>query len=184
MREQARCRVVAAATSRARRAPRSRRRARRAGSSVAGDAPALDQHDAGRDVEHQLEVLLDDQHARDVPVAQARCRIAPISSTIEGWMPSDGSSRMSSQGEPTSARASARICCSPPDSVPPLRSSRRDEPRQAGRPRARSRSPRSRRSPASRRGAGSPARSGRAGCRDLAARSRCRAGCAHARAIA
>ena len=59
-------------------------------------------------------------------LSRRRVRIAPISSTIEGWMPSDGSSRISSQGEPTSARASARICCSPPDSVPPRRSSRRE----------------------------------------------------------
>ena len=45
-------------------------------------------------------------------------------------MPSDGSSRMSSQGEPTSARASARICCSPPDSVPPLAVEQAGQPRQ------------------------------------------------------
>ena len=37
-------------------------------------------------------------------------------------MPSDGSSRRRSHGSGTSARASARICCSPPESAPPLRS--------------------------------------------------------------
>ncbi len=50
-------------------------------------------------------------------------RISPISCTIDGWMPSDGSSSSSNHGAGTSARPSARICCSPPDNAPPLRSS-------------------------------------------------------------
>ncbi len=58
-------------------------------------------------------------------LSRSACRMAAISWTIDGWMPSDGSSSTRSQGEATSARASARICCSPPDSVPPRRSSSR-----------------------------------------------------------
>ena len=50
---------------------------------------------------------------------------SPISWTIDGWIPSDGSSSRRSHGSGTSARASARICCSPPDSAPPLRSKSR-----------------------------------------------------------
>ena len=51
-------------------------------------------------------------------------RISPISSTIEGWMPSVGSSSKIRSGSEIKHRARARICCSPPDSVPPERSSR------------------------------------------------------------
>ena len=58
-------------------------------------------------------------------LARNAASVAPISCTIEGWMPSLGSSSSSSQGPGTSARASARICCSPPESAPPRRSSRR-----------------------------------------------------------
>ena len=54
---------------------------------------------------------------------RSAARISPISCTIDGWMPSDGSSSSSSHGAGISARPSARICCSPPDSAPPLRSS-------------------------------------------------------------
>ena len=50
---------------------------------------------------------------------RSAARISPISCTIDGWMPSDGSSSSSIHGAGTSARASARICCSPPDSAPP-----------------------------------------------------------------
>ena len=41
-----------------------------------------------------------------------------ISRTISGARPSDGSSSISSFGLPINARASASICCSPPESVP------------------------------------------------------------------
>src|SRR5882757_2051952 len=44
-----------------------------------------------------------------------------ISRMSEGWMPSVGSSSMSSLGRVSSARPMASICCSPPDSTPPLR---------------------------------------------------------------
>ena len=80
----------------------------------------------------------------------------------------------------TSARASARICCSPPDSAPPRRSS-------SGRSRGNSVDDALDRLRlglagvgASRPGAGSRARSGPAGCRGPAARSRCPCGCARA----
>ncbi len=44
--------------------------------------------------------------------------IRKISRTIIGARPSDGSSSISSRGRAISARATASICCSPPDSVP------------------------------------------------------------------
>ena len=51
-------------------------------------------------------------------------RVSAISSMIEGWMPSVGSSSIRKSGSPIRHRASVRSCCSPPDSAPPLRSSR------------------------------------------------------------
>jgi len=44
-----------------------------------------------------------------------------ISSMIEGWMPSVGSSSRMSFGSEQRQRASARICCSPPERTPPAR---------------------------------------------------------------
>src|SRR4051794_11683663 len=43
-----------------------------------------------------------------------------ICCTIDGWMPSDGSSRRSRSGLVTRARPRARICCCPPESEPPF----------------------------------------------------------------
>ena len=47
--------------------------------------------------------------------------VSMISSMIEGWMPSVGSSRRRMRGSPHRQRASARSCCSPPDRAPPGR---------------------------------------------------------------
>ena len=41
-----------------------------------------------------------------------------ISATISGASPSDGSSISRTRGRDISARATASICCSPPESVP------------------------------------------------------------------
>ena len=41
-----------------------------------------------------------------------------ISCTIEGWMPSEGSSSRISAGSPISTRPMASCCCWPPDIVP------------------------------------------------------------------
>ena len=41
-----------------------------------------------------------------------------MSWTMEGWMPSDGSSSRISDGLPTSTRPMASCCCWPPDMVP------------------------------------------------------------------
>jgi hypothetical protein len=49
--------------------------------------------------------------------------VSPIWSMIDGWMPSVGSSRMSSFGLVSSARPMASCCCWPPESTPPLRES-------------------------------------------------------------
>ena len=46
-----------------------------------------------------------------------------MSLMIDGWMPSVGSSRMSSRGRIASARAMASCCCWPPDRSPPRRCS-------------------------------------------------------------
>ena len=42
----------------------------RPGIEFAGDPPALDQHDAACDIEHQFEVLLDDEHRESMLFAQ------------------------------------------------------------------------------------------------------------------
>ena len=54
-----------------------RRRARRR-VEFADDAAALDQHDAARDIEHELEVLLDDQHRETMLLAQRRQKVADL----------------------------------------------------------------------------------------------------------
>src|SRR3989440_1375371 len=60
------------------------------------------------------------------PISFLIRRIASsISRMSEGWMPSVGSSSMSSLGRVSSARPMASICCSPPDSTPPLRPRKR-----------------------------------------------------------
>ena len=62
----------------------------------------------------------------DRPRVSRRCSsVSAISSMIEGWMPSVGSSSSRKSGLPIRQRASASNCCSPPDSAPPSRSSRR-----------------------------------------------------------
>ena len=52
-------------------------------------------------------------------LARSRCKVSTISSMIEGWMPSVGSSSRTRRGLPQRQRAIARSCCSPPDSAPP-----------------------------------------------------------------
>ena len=54
--------------------------------------------------------------------SSSRERIRAISSMIEGWMPSVGSSSRRSSGLAVRQRASARSCCSPPESISPFRS--------------------------------------------------------------
>ena len=84
----------------------------------------------GRRLEREGDVLLD-QRAR-----RRRCRRRPGAgpgsscSTTIGARPRLSSSTSRSRGRPTSARASASICCSPPDSRPALRSSRALERRE------------------------------------------------------
>src|SRR3984885_7595236 len=57
------------------------------------------------------------------PPFERRLRsVSTISSMIDGWMPSVGSSSKTSLGPPTKQRAMASNCCSPPDSAPPGRS--------------------------------------------------------------
>ena len=53
----------------------------------------------------------------------SRESIAAISSTIDGWIPSVGSSSNSRSGSLINPRAMARICCSPPLSAPACLSS-------------------------------------------------------------
>ena len=62
-------------------------------------------------------------------LSRRRCSTSTISSMIEGWMPSVGSSSRMRRGLPQRQRASASSCCSPPDSAPPDRSSKRFEAR-------------------------------------------------------
>ena len=52
----------------------------------------------------------------------SRARICAMSSMIEGWIPSVGSSSRRSTGSPIRHRARARSCCSPPESISPVRS--------------------------------------------------------------
>ena len=147
---------------------------------LALDAPALHHDDAVGDVEHEVEVLLDDDAARACRACAGRrgSRRSPARSTAGCLRTARRAAAARAAG--ISARPSARICCSPPDSAPPLRSS-------SGRSRGSSvddaldrRRLGVARVGASTPGAGSRARSARAGCRAPAARSRCRAGCARA----
>ena len=55
-----------------------------------------------------------------MPSRRSSATRAKISSTIMGARPSVGSSTSSRRGVPTSTRAMASICCSPPDSVVPI----------------------------------------------------------------
>jgi len=48
---------------------------------------------------------------------------SPISATMFGWIPSVGSSRISSFGSSASARPIASCCCWPPERSPPRRRS-------------------------------------------------------------
>ena len=112
--------------------------------------------------------------------SRSAARSSPISCTMDGCMPSDGSSRSSSHGSGTSARASARICCSPPDSAPPASveqpaSAAEKSEHALDRPLLGLAA-----NPASTRGADFRARSGREGCRGPAAHRRCRGGCVRA----
>ena len=50
----------------------------------------------------------------------SRARICAMSSMIEGWIPSVGSSSRRSTGSPIRHRARARSCCSPPESISPF----------------------------------------------------------------
>ena len=52
------------------------------------------------------------------PCASARRACGRSAATMSGARPSEGSSRSSSRGRAISARPSASICCSPPESVP------------------------------------------------------------------
>ena len=56
-------------------------------------------------------------------LARIETSVSAISSIIDGWMPSVGSSSRNSTGSAIRQRATARICCSPPLSTPPWRSS-------------------------------------------------------------
>ena len=56
-------------------------------------------------------------------LARIAASVSAISSMIDGWMPSVGSSSRNSTGSAIRQRATARICCSPPLSTPPWRSS-------------------------------------------------------------
>jgi hypothetical protein len=52
--------------------------------------------------------------------ARIRWMASSISSMMDGWMPSVGSSSTRRRGPVRSARPMASICCSPPDSTPPF----------------------------------------------------------------
>ena len=54
-----------------------------------------------------------------MPRAERLAITSKIFATIKGASPREGSSSKRSFGRPTIARASASICCSPPESVPP-----------------------------------------------------------------
>ena len=56
--------------------------------------------------------------------------VSKIRSTSTGARPIDGSSRSSSFGLPIMARATASICCSPPDIVPGLLADALRQPRE------------------------------------------------------
>ena len=58
-----------------------------------------------------------------IPSSFSFMMTSPISCTMLGWMPSLGSSRMSSLGSLASARPMASCCCWPPDRSPPRRPS-------------------------------------------------------------
>ena len=122
---------------------RRRRRARAAGPDATTSPSA--EHDAVvGDGQRADDVLLGQQHGQ--PGASARLRSTPmIWATTRGASPSDGSSSSSTSGRATSARPSASICRSPPESwwpgvvaAPGQRLEQLVRPRR--RPRARSRS--------------------------------------------
>jgi hypothetical protein len=87
----------------------------------------IEHHGTVADGQDGLRVLLHDDgrqafFARDAAMARSS------SSTMMGARPSSGSSSSNSRGLSTSARPTASICCSPPDSWVPrlvLRSARR-----------------------------------------------------------
>ena len=153
------------------------------GAELARDASALEHRDPIGHVEHQIEVLLDD-HDREPGLAlEPRENLSDLlhDRRLHAFR---GLVEQTIQGLGTSARAIARICCSPPDSAPPRRSSsgvrrgkRRDD---SARPLP-ARIPVRRRST---RGADCPASTDRAGCRGPAAHRPARVGCVHARARA
>ena len=84
-------------------------------------------------------VLLDDEDGEALLARSAAPRISKISRTIIGARPSDGSSSISSRGRAISARPSASICCSPPESVPARWPLALGEPGERGRALARGR---------------------------------------------
>ena len=107
-------------------------------------------------------------------------RISPISWTIDGWMPSDGSSSRSSHGAGNERAAEREDLLLAARERAALAVEERARGAAACRRCARSPPARCRPNRRSTRGAGSRARSAPAGCRAPAARSRCRAGCGRA----
>src|SRR5579885_2430473 len=79
------------------------------------DAAALQDHGAVGDRKYLLGVLLDQDP--DMPSSRMMRRSAVnSSSTMIGASPSSGSSSSITRGLSPSARATASICCSPPES--------------------------------------------------------------------
>ena len=95
---------------------------------LAGEDDLALVHEVGEVGEGQgpLDVLLDEEDGRG-PVSRRVPSTAKISSTTLGASPKEISSARTTAGCETTARATASICCWPPDSVPatcPRRSSR------------------------------------------------------------
>ena len=83
-----------------------------------GDDGALVDHIAAfADRQDGVEILFHEQDRR-AELVPDRLETSQIIWTIDGWMPSDGSSSSISCGLPTSARPIASCCCSPPLIVP------------------------------------------------------------------
>ena len=56
----------------------------RAGVEFARDHTAFDQHDAARDIEHEFEILLDNEHRKPMLFAQRRQKFADF--LDDGWL--------------------------------------------------------------------------------------------------
>ena len=90
------------------------------GRALEHEPPVVEHVRAVGDLERERDVLLDEQHARSPARRRYARRIGSSRSTITGARPRLISSTSRSRGALTSARPTASICCSPPDSRPGL----------------------------------------------------------------